>query len=303
MMKFDVQRAVTPARAATLPKLKNFAPGPSPGPPRKRLASAECVLCVYKLAPDASVVWDDVKDPSRALWQVQLEHLAKDSLLANFYDRFVAFLRDTEDLTVQDLRQGGIKLVITDTQDSDGVGFVQWRPALYTAGGDAELYNVLLLLDSFFVWSHKSRDKTVTVDLYPARGINLDPVWGDLAHTDYNLYEPTFPPLKFWSATPVQGKKYLNLVIQIESEDVVSYVFYSCTWPYRKIFDELGAIGYYHEESGNVNYYRVLAKVNVENKPDFASLCLLRVTVDGELSGAVADFVASLKLDPQCYFA
>ena len=112
-----------------------------------------------------------------------------------------------------------------------------------------------------------------------------------------------FPPLKFWSATPVQGKKYLNLVIQIESEDVVSYVFYGCTWPYRNIFDELGAPGYYHEEDGNVSYYRVLAKVKAESKPDFASLCLLRVTVDGELSGAVADLVASLKLDPQCYFA
>ena len=93
-MKFDVQRAVTPARAA-LPKLKDFASGPSPGPPRKRLASAEFVLCVYKLAPDASVLWDDVNE-ALPLWQVQFEHSAKDSLLINFYDRFVQFLRETE---------------------------------------------------------------------------------------------------------------------------------------------------------------------------------------------------------------
>ena len=122
-MKFDVHRAVTPSRAA-LPKIKNFAVGPSPGPPRKRLATAECVLCVYKLAPDASVLWDDVKDSSRALWQVVFEHMAKDSLLTNFYDRFVRFLAETEGLTLQDLRRGLIKLVITDAQDSDGVGFV-----------------------------------------------------------------------------------------------------------------------------------------------------------------------------------
>ena len=44
----------------------------------------------------------------------------------------------------------GIRLVIGDQKDPEGVGFVQWRSVFYVAG---DLINFLLLLDGFFVWT------------------------------------------------------------------------------------------------------------------------------------------------------
>ena len=49
---------------------------------------------------------------------------------------------------LEDLAASGIRLVITDKNDPDGVGFVQWRVAFYVAGGDASLGNFMCLLDS-----------------------------------------------------------------------------------------------------------------------------------------------------------
>ena len=48
---------------------------------------------------------------------------------------------------LEDLAASGIRLVITDKNDPDGVGFVQWRVAFYVAGGDASLGNFMCLLD------------------------------------------------------------------------------------------------------------------------------------------------------------
>ena len=49
---------------------------------------------------------------------------------------------------LEDLAASGIRLVITDKNDPDGVGFVQWRVAFYVAGRDASLGNFMCLLDS-----------------------------------------------------------------------------------------------------------------------------------------------------------
>ena len=58
---------------------------------------------------------------------------------------------------LEDLAASGIRLVITDKNDPDGVGFVQWRVAFYVAGGDASLGNFMCLLDSKWRTAHSTR--------------------------------------------------------------------------------------------------------------------------------------------------
>ena len=59
-------------------------------------------------------------------------------------------------------KKAGIRMVITDNNDPDGVGtFVRWRVAFYVAGGDDCVENFFYLFDEFLVWKSKQIDKTV----------------------------------------------------------------------------------------------------------------------------------------------
>jgi len=51
------------------------------------------------------------------------------------------------------LTTGGVKLVMSDKNDPDGAGFIQWRTAFYVAGADGCVKNLFLLLDDFFSWT------------------------------------------------------------------------------------------------------------------------------------------------------
>ena len=74
-------------------------------------------------------------------------------------ESFGDFLKDasskSEDVPakIDDLASAGIRLVITDKADPDGVGYVQWRVAFYVAGQhEVALGNVMCLLDQFISW-------------------------------------------------------------------------------------------------------------------------------------------------------
>ena len=45
--------------------------------------------------------------------------------------------------TFDGLARAGIRLVVTDSNDPDSVGFVQWRVAFYVAGEDGSVLNFL----------------------------------------------------------------------------------------------------------------------------------------------------------------
>ena len=51
------------------------------------------------------------------------------------------------------------RLVVSDSTDPDGVGFVQWRVTFYAAGEDDCVMNALCLLDDFFAWKAKAMAK------------------------------------------------------------------------------------------------------------------------------------------------
>ena len=70
--------------------------GPRPPKSRRRQQSAECVVCIYPYSRDAATVWENCKQPGLMLWQVQLDHNARNSLTIGFYESFTKFLQQED---------------------------------------------------------------------------------------------------------------------------------------------------------------------------------------------------------------
>ena len=102
--------------------------------------SAPVNVCLYKTTDCAADVWDAVSDDV-PLYQVQIEHGAQRAITFQMRDLFTDFLRearadnDALPTTMKELEDAvGVRLVVADRQDPDGVGFHQWRVAFYVAG-------------------------------------------------------------------------------------------------------------------------------------------------------------------------
>ena len=95
---------------------------------------------------------------SEPLWQIQLRHDAKPSLLMKTVLNFklcLAELHNTQDevpVNPQDLRDEGILLSIANSASTGGGPLVQWRAAFYVAGDRATLTKGLHLIHGFLNW-------------------------------------------------------------------------------------------------------------------------------------------------------
>ena len=155
----------TAETAKSVPKVSTLIEvGPRPPKLRRREATAECVVAIFPYTKDAKSTWEACTEEETTLWQVQLEHNARDSITVGFYESFTKFLQQKESApdSINGLAEAGIKLVLADTSDPDRVGFVRWRAAFYVAGEVAALHNLLHLLDDFFVWINRDRSPKVT---------------------------------------------------------------------------------------------------------------------------------------------
>ena len=91
---------------------------------------------MYKVSDKAGDCWSDVeKYATYALYQVQIAHEARPSILISLRDSFSDFLKemsiesDAYPGSLEVLRdQGCIKLVVSDKIDPENVGFVQSAP-------------------------------------------------------------------------------------------------------------------------------------------------------------------------------
>ena len=137
---FTLEAAAKPARAIASSPASLIAPpgpkkatdliieeGPRPPKSRRRQQSAECVVCIYLYSRDATTVWENCKQPGLMLWQVQLDHNARNSITVGFYESFTKFLQQEESApdSIKGLAEAGIKLILTDTSDPDDVGFIR----------------------------------------------------------------------------------------------------------------------------------------------------------------------------------
>ena len=101
--------------------------------PQRLPTTAPFNVCVYKVSDKAGDCWEDVqKYATYALYQVQIAHEARPSIMISLRDSFSDFLKemstegDAYPGSLEVLRdQGCIKLVVSNKDDPESVGFVQ----------------------------------------------------------------------------------------------------------------------------------------------------------------------------------
>ena len=309
------------AKAKHVPKASQLTVEQSRPIIQKKLASAPVVVCIYKVTDKATDVWSCITDASAALFQIQIEHVARPSVTFDIVRAFNDFLKDTNaesgsvPATVTELsQQAGIRIVVTGTEDPEKLGsFVRWRTGFYVAGTDFSLQNFLLLLDDFFVWKEKkmAREQSFQVHMHPHTGIrvNLD----GMGYENYTLNVPTKSlPLKFFECHPCASKKILTLNVEPTTEQSVSVVVSGNSFSYRDRLDALGVPGGYHTDAdGTKQYFRVLKDVDVRDEEKkglifkmigsdvLCNLAMrLTVTSDPPVRTAVSDFLSELRALP-----
>ena len=260
--------------------------------------------------------------PVEPMWQVQVVHDAIPSVTFDLVRQFNGFLAGQHAAnpripgSLADLYSTcDIKLVLTDSNDPDGVGFVMWRVAFYVAGPAPERVDFTInLLDNFFAY----RKQTETVRPFPA----LEAVYTvattarytvqaehfELPSTVTNSDDMRFP---FTAAAPPFGRRVVCCVIDIE-DNAVSAVISGNTWPFRAALDAAGIGGDYGpaDEDGHREYYRVMPSQAMDEFDLAATLdnlfkgtmivCSVRETPAAESAGA--EYVKSLKEQSHLYF-
>ena len=138
-----------------------------------------------------------------------MDHAARPSVLFNIRDSFSDFLKDMSE-GKEDypnnleslLNKGGVKLILSDKNDPDGAGFIQWRTAFYVAGAEGSVKNLFLLLDDFFSWKMKAMQKEVEVHIYQHGKQELADT-DDFDYEHYTLHEADeVLPLKWFECSP-----------------------------------------------------------------------------------------------------
>ena len=301
--------------------------GPKPQTSAKRFpAHAPVTLCIYKVTDQACDVWNVFEDkPDVKLFQVQIEHAAKPSISYFIVDKFNSFLRtmhardETIPASLTDLQQkAGIKLVVTDRQDPDEIGFQQWRVAFYIAGSEISLKNFLYLFDSFLMLQSEcmAREKQFEVHVYPHIGIDIADAREHFSFEHYIMNDPALKlPLGIFEAQPVTGKKIVQIHIQPESADTMSVLLTGTIWNFRSRLDAHGVAGAYYGADETRKYIRLLKSIDVSEEAQqkrvtdmvtevFKNLAIKVILDDApEEESEVAEFVEKLHEISSLHFA
>ena len=159
-----------------------------------------------------------------------------------------------------------------------------------------------------------AKAKSFEVHITPHVGINLDDVWDELQYDMYTLNDATkTPPLKYFEAAPVYGKKVTSFNIETHNDTEISIVI-THVFSYREGFERNGIQG------GRINatptskgdYVRLMPKINVTRDAENVSKVIenvlqnvhLRVLVEGkcESDTPVGKFLDQLRERPNMHF-
>ena len=194
------------------------------------------------------------------------------------------------------------------------MGFVQWRPSFYVCG---DLDNFMKLLDTFFNYVAKATAKEADIHITPHLKCNIDSVWDDLGYENYTLHEPNAnPPLKFFEASPLFGKRVPTFSIEVHSDTNVSIVI-TQVFNFRDAFEAQGIQGGRMQgtaENPKGEFVRLMLKLDVSKQDQIDRVVkvleevlhnlAIRVTIDGKVEEktAVSDFIAKLRERPNMHF-
>ncbi len=116
--------------------------------------------------------------------------------------------------TLDQLTDAGVRLVISDRQDPDEVGFVQWRCAFYVAGQPGKaVQNFMCLFDDFIVWKTTQLQKDVEVHVYQHHRAELTRTFCDeltYQHYHFNPATDEALPLK-WQVGRARARTLVKL--------------------------------------------------------------------------------------------
>ncbi len=260
--------------------------------------------------------------PTEPLWQVQVQHTAKPSVLSKLLNSFTAFLthlRGTNDEvpeTIQELKtENGIIITLSGLDDPLEVGWIQWRVAFYVVGDISALKEAVMMLLAFF--DHRRQHADDASAPFPAKlhiqlrctdaikaGLPLD-----AAATPHELVINTPPCFGAFEAAPPFGKTVLILQAEFEHATIAG-IFRGNTYPYRAAFEAASIYGTKLESSGE--YVRVLQPVNVEEERGRvwvlndllhnilrASAVQVRIVQPPPQDSPAADLVSLLREQPQ----
>ena len=291
-------------------------------PPRNLPENAPCDVCIYRCTDQASDLWDIFHGKDDVpLYQIQLNHQAKRSMTyqmrENFND-YLATAKDEDGAMPTNLAQletaAGVKLVVADRADPEGVGFQQWRVAFYCT----DALNFLRLLDGWFIYKQNQagRATPVQVAIHPYIGVDLSGLGAELSYEHYSINEPSMQlPLHIFDAQPVMGKKITVLNLQVQGDREMDLVITGHTWPFRARLDAFGVSGGYADGDGGGarRYYRVWKGIDVtgEDAKRFMEMlrtvfrnAALRITLDVAPADNtdVAAFIDELRATPSLFF-
>ena len=151
--------------------------------------------------------------------------------------------------TLDEVSKAGIRLVLADATDPDGVGFVQWRVAFYVAGEDGSVLNFFNLFDDFLVWKSKAMAKDIDTHLWPHIGIDeleQSKIEEELSYNHYTVHAPAQEsemPLKWHEACPCIGKREATVHLTAASDTELKLIWSGNTWVFRDAMDEAGIKG------------------------------------------------------------
>ena len=214
--------------------------------------------------------------PSDTMWQVQVVHDARPSVVYNIVRLFNEFLVETHatnDAVPGSLgtlfEQHHIKLVLTDKNDPDSVGFVQWRVAFYVAGTALNLRFALDLLDHFFRYRERTETDrpfarlqavyTITTLLDTTLSANDFEVPSTVVRAD--VFQ--FP---FYAAAPPFGRRLICCIFDVDGDNI-SAVVTGNTYPFRALLDaaEIGGDYAPADDDGRKDYFRVFPSEPVDH--------------------------------------
>jgi len=309
------------ARPAKFMKISDISieegPKPERPSPKKLSPDAPVVVCIYKATDSAGDMWEAYQGgEAKKLFQIQISHEVPRPITYQFRDRFADFIKtyDKTPDTLQELEEVGIRVCVADANDPENVGFVRWRPCIYVV--DNNCNNGMLLLDAFFkhISDMAAKTKNLNVHITPHTGIDIADIFDEMEYDNYTLNEATdHPPLKFFEAVPVYGKKVTKLSIEVHNTTEISIVI-THVYAFRDGFEKLGIQGGRcgASEKSRGEYVRLMPKINVTTDEDRVVQMIeevlhnahLKVLVDGDCKNdsPVGVFLTKLRERPNLHF-
>ena len=222
------RQAETAQKQSKVPKVSEMKAMETRAPTPRTSTNAPVNVCCYKVGDNAGDMWALYKETQTKLWQVQVDHDARPSISINIVNQFNEFLKDNATKSpglpdsVQKLQQdAGIKLVLANTEDPDGIGtFVQYRVAFYMAGDAESLTNFFMLFDGYLNFKAKqlARATPFDVHIYAYTDVDLNGLADQMSYKPLQVHAPSVDlPLRLFEAQPVQGKRVLSINFEPEA--------------------------------------------------------------------------------------